>query len=38
MMAIIAPTADAIGEVSRYPATTLAKLADPDPANGLAKG
>jgi hypothetical protein len=38
MMAIITPTADALGEVSRYPATTLVKLADPDPANGLAKG
>jgi hypothetical protein len=30
------PDRRAIGEVSRYPATTLAKLADPDPVDGLA--
>jgi hypothetical protein len=30
------PDRRAIGEVSRYPASTLAKLADPDPIDGLA--
>jgi hypothetical protein len=32
------PDRRAIGDVSRYPATTLAKLADPDPIDGLACG
>src|SRR5258708_36475672 len=30
------PDRRATGEVSRYPATTLVKLADPDPVDGLA--
>jgi hypothetical protein len=36
MMADHHPDRRAIGEVSRYPATALVKLADPDPIDGLA--
>jgi hypothetical protein len=36
IVGIITPAADAIGEVSRCPAPTLVKLADPDPIDGLA--